>query len=110
MNHSLREVAHSIADDIERMGKTYPTGDPRFRGTRAQLGEPDGPCCVIVNPTIDRLIAEAEGRVPVLARIARQILGAENSFGLGRWSDTHTTEQVVSRLRAIEDEVIEVTY
>lgn len=108
---TIAELAHQVADDIERNGH----GGGMHGGTISSDG---GTCCVIVNPT---LVSWADVKIDETLRIGveprngepRNVVAYFTDWlhdhldihgSVGNWSDTTPTEKVLAALRSIDDQ------
>lgn len=93
------ELLRSVANDIERQGHFQPLQHP-YQTHYSSTYNPDGPCCLIINPTV---------RSDPYGRNRYRLIGLlpEAQRLLGAFSDHTPTDELLALLRRRADEVEE---
>lgn len=101
---NVSEIANKVADDIERFGKH------NGAGALWALDNPDGPCCIFVNPTNqgvceDDLLAWERFKDALRQHLVESLPRGhsarvnESWVSIVEWSDYSPQEEVVTTLR-----------
>lgn len=96
---NLASIALSVADDIERLGH-WRLADPPPRPPLNSPVDPDTPCCVIRNPTMNSLRHgdDLDSR-PLAYAFDSEFRHYLCVASLAEWSDENPASKVISTLR-----------